>query len=219
MIRSHDLVTIATPIATVLAVLVGSWLSTLNQKRKTKRDELIERYETFYVPVVKWFYEINPDSGVYNRMSWKDPKVTKMDEFITQNIKWVSPKILKIYIKYYRAAHEQGFVKTDRGLDIDPDLIFGKASDYFDKQQREIAEYFTELEIAIIKDSNKISRKLKLPAIGQPLLENLQDMNLLPQEAPYKLKRRISKWFHWKSSEVTPSTEDLTKQSKDKHKS
>lgn len=175
-----DWALILTPVATVLAVLLHDAYQSFKDKKHERYQRRWDTYEKFYVPAVKWFYQLNPDGASYQAMKWTNPNVDKMDQLITENIKYVSPKILRIYIFYFRAAHEQGAVKTENGLDISMEFLKSTPTDAIHAQSVEIAKYFHSLMITITIEANKESRKLGMPEIVKPMLENLQDMKLAP---------------------------------------
>lgn len=190
-----DWALILTPMATILAVLLHDAYQFVKDKRQIHHQKQLEAYETFYVPAIKWFYQLNPDGASYQEMKWNNPDVDKMDQLITENIKYVSPEILKIHILYFRSAHEQGSVKTDSGLDISMDFLNSTPKEAVQHQSLEIAKYFHALMVTITTEANKESRKLGMPEIGKPMLENLQDMNLAPKNKREGLWRLLHKRF------------------------
>lgn len=170
---------ILTPIVTVLSVWLTYFLGLRSKSSDLEINKIEERYYSYYIPLLKLCYAL-PSSGVSSYMNLRAfYQKDVLTPLLTDNIQYLSEDLLSIYINYYQLVK-----KLDNFLNLESKGIYDKKVDKSELIEN-IERYSTKIIIQSCKDANLLAQALKLPSIGQKLIEHISNSS-----SPYLDKKQ-----------------------------
>jgi hypothetical protein len=111
-----------------------------------------ERYINFYLPIIKHLYSIDSEHVTLNVMTFNTltGETNFLANHIQKNFEYISPQVGSLYTEYQPLSGR---------------VLF---NDEFETVE-ELDILFKKIIQQVLKDSSKLSRKLELPDLAQPL--------------------------------------------------
>lgn len=144
----------------VIAIFISNYLGNRASLRQYKRQQVLERYNYFYVPFIKWFVHEEPDKHLLNNLIINN-SFDDFSDLIQSNIRYLGKKSIR---QYYALISYNDFC-------VDKFTSQAESAPKSDLTAEKLNALFNDLVLSVLRESVHLAKELKLEPIGQPILD------------------------------------------------
>lgn len=121
-----------------------------------KKAVLRERYDKFYIPFVRFLYKGFLIENVNSNMTAQNRNM--IFDLLSNNLEYLDTDTLSLYPRLYKAFLDMCEYEDGRKGYDDAPVIFN--------------QIINEVALTVLSETQRISKELQLPPLGQPLMHN-----------------------------------------------
>lgn len=152
------------------AIFISNWLGRKDEDRKFKRSQKLKRYNDFYIPFIKFFYENRPSTYLFFFMvvngSYKN-----LYNLIVKNLEYLDPKSTEEFYRLSTDSVDQLQAPANELIEkLNNKDLEGTEIKFNDEQQKSY-DRFNDFVLSVLKESECLAEELGLEPIGKSLYD------------------------------------------------
>lgn len=189
-LNTSNWLSVLTMIVSIASIFISGYVSSRNVIKKLGNDQKLKRYQTYYIPFIKAFYEIKPKYwNFYDLRSTvsKDNEslIFNISSLLYKNLEYMGKDLPPLVAKF-------NLIADDRYSTLSTALYSGfinaPSVEESIKGVEEVNELFDKIVVETLQEATQLAKELKLEPIAKPLLSSYLDQKSRRPRLIAKLK-------------------------------
>lgn len=165
-------------VVSIISVFLSNWLGQKAVIAKTSEEQKLKRYQSYYVPFMKFFYKTRPQYwNFYDLRSALNEKrdgsaIYELSQLMSNNLEYMGKDLPPLIARFNLIADTR---YSDISLALDSKFLNAPSLDDAVKGVQEVNDLFDQIVVETLQEATQLAKTLSLEPISEPLLASYLD--------------------------------------------